>query len=125
MDALAVRPNLRLAYTALTALLVGAVVLETVKHGFHWQLPVFAMGSDLALLFGAGRGLERGQLHPRAVPLYNAVHRFWGPVALAIAAVAADLSVGWFIAAVAWAIHVALDRTVGYGLRTPDGFQRA
>jgi hypothetical protein len=53
------------------------------------------------------------------------VHRFWGPAALAIAAVALDLSVGWFIAAVAWAIHVALDRTVGYGLRTPDGFQRA
>jgi hypothetical protein len=125
MDALAVRPNLRLAYTALTALLVAAVVLETVKHGFHWQLPVFSAGPDIALLFGAGRGLERGRLHPRAVPLYNAVHRFWGPAALAIASVAAGLSVGWFIAAVAWSIHVALDRAVGYGLRAPDGFQRA
>jgi hypothetical protein len=125
MDALAIRPNLRLVYAALTALLVAAVVLETGKHGFHWQLPAFAAGPDIALLLGAGRRLERGRLHPRAVSLYNAVHRFWGPVALAIAAVALDLSVGWFIAAVAWAIHVALDRTVGYGLRTTDGFQRA
>jgi uncharacterized protein DUF4260 len=27
-------------------------------------------------------------------------------------------------AALAWAVHVSLDRAIGYGLRTPEGFQR-
>ena len=31
---------------------------------------------------------------------------------------------GYVIGALAWAFHVALDRTVGYGLRTSDGFRR-
>lgn len=84
----------------------------------------FGLGPDVALLFGAGRGLERGQLHPRAVPLYNALHRFWGPLALAVLAVAAGLPAAWLVGALAWAAHVAVDRAVGYGLRTRDGFQR-
>ena len=32
--------------------------------------------------------------------------------------------VAWLVGALAWALHVAIDRAVGYGLRTPDGFQR-
>jgi hypothetical protein len=79
---------------------------------------------DLALLLGAGRGLERGRLHPRAVPAYNLLHRLWGALALGVVAVAAGLSPVWVVGALAWALHVAVDRTVGYGLRTPDGFQR-
>jgi hypothetical protein len=57
------------------------------------------------------------------VPVYNAVHRFWGPVALGLAA-AFFLPAGFFVGALAWALHVSLDRALGYGLRTPDGFQR-
>jgi hypothetical protein len=82
------------------------------------------LAPDLALLFGAGSGLEKGQLHPRAVPLYNAVHRFWGPAALLVAAAAGVLGTGWLVAGIAWALHVALDRSLGYGLRTREGFQR-
>jgi Domain of unknown function (DUF4260) len=58
-----------------------------------------------------------GQLHPRAVPLYNALHRFPGPILLAFVP-------GFLLAAVAWGLHIAIDRTVGYGLRSRDGFQR-
>jgi hypothetical protein len=34
------------------------------------------------------------------------------------------LSVGFFIGALTWGFHIALDRAVGYGLRTSDGYQR-
>lgn len=50
-----------------------------------WQLWVFLVAPDLALLFGIGRGLRPGQFHPRAVSLYNALHSLAGP-ALLIAA---------------------------------------
>ena len=56
--------------------------------------------------------------------LYNIVHRFWGPIALATVAAVGLLSVGFFIGALTWAFHIALDRALGYGLRTRDGYQR-
>lgn len=115
----------RLGYGLLALALLGLIVLEYARHTVGWWPPVvFGAGPDLALLFGAGSGLARGQLHPRAVPLYNALHRFWGPLALGFVAVAAGLSAAWTVGALAWALHVAIDRAVGYGLRTPDGFQR-
>jgi F0F1-type ATP synthase membrane subunit c/vacuolar-type H+-ATPase subunit K len=58
-------------------------------------------------------GLARGQLHPRAVSLYNALHRFWGPLALAVAALAAGLPLGYVAGASAWGVHVAFDRAIG------------
>ena len=118
-------PTRRLAYATLAALLLAAIVLETVKHGTgYWQLAAFGLGPDVALCFGAGSGLVKGQLQPRAVGLYNLLHRFWGPVALLTLAGVGLLPLGFFIGALAWAFHIALDRAVGYGLRTRDGFQR-
>ena len=113
----------RIAYAALTALLIAALALEVAATDTSWWLVVvFLLGPDIALLLGIGSGLEKGQLHPRAVPLYNALHRYWGPAALALASIV--LPEGWLAAALAWALHVSVDRTVGYGLRTPEGFQR-
>jgi hypothetical protein len=34
------------------------------------------------------------------------------------------LDVVWFIGALAWATHIATDRALGFGPRTPTGFQR-
>jgi hypothetical protein len=76
------------------------------------------------LLLGVGAGLAPGQLHPRAVPAYNAVHRFWGPALLVGASALGVLGPGWLVGGLAWATHVALDRSVGYGQRTRAGFQR-
>jgi hypothetical protein len=59
------------------------------------------------------------------VPLYNLVHRYWGPLLLAAAASFDVVALGFFVGALAWAFHVSLDRSLGYGLRTRDGFQRA
>jgi hypothetical protein len=116
----------RLAYATLGAVLLVAIVLETARHGTgYWQLAVFGLGPDVALFLGAGSGLAKGQLHPRAVGLYNLLHRFWGPLVLAALASSGLIPFGYFIGALAWALHISLDRAVGYGLRTRDGFQRA
>ncbi len=115
----------RLAY-GLLALLLGAgiavAVLGGVAGGRHAL--AFALAPDLALLAGAARGLARGQLHPRAVPLYNALHRFAGPLLLGLAALL-GLGSPWLLGAFAWAAHIAADRALGFGARTRDGFQRA
>jgi hypothetical protein len=119
------RSRRRLGYAILAMALVSLIVLvysrETVGW---WPVVVFALAPDLPLFLGVGRGLERGRLHPRAVPLYNAVHRFWGPLVLAAFALVASLPAAWLVAALTWATHIAIDRAVGYGLRAPDGFQR-
>lgn len=124
---LPLRPLIRRGTFALAAvaLLVAAVAVAVHTGGGWWQLAVFAIAPDVALLAGAGPGLQRGQLHPRAVALYNALHRFVGPALLAAAALTGVLGTGFLVGALAWAFHVALDRAVGYGLRTPQGFQRA
>jgi hypothetical protein len=116
----------RLLYGALALLLAVAAVAAALAAGAGWwQLAAFGVGPDLALLLGAGGGLAKGQLHPRAVPVYNALHRFWGPMALVAVAALGLVPAGYLAGGLAWAFHVALDRTVGYGLRTRDGFQRA
>lgn len=113
----------RPACIALTALLLVAAVAVILEHGSGWWLLLaFGLGPDLALLLGAGAGLEKGQLHPRAVRLYNALHSYWCPGLLALACIA--LPAGAIVAPLAWAFHISLDRSVGYGMRTRDGFQR-
>jgi hypothetical protein len=105
----------------LAAGLAFATVLT--QHAGWWQLIVLAIAPDLALLYGAAPGLARGQLHPRAVPLYNAVHRLWAPAFL-VAVAFVLTSPGWLAGGLAWIAHIAFDRSLGFGLRTPEGFQR-
>src|ERR1700710_2786860 len=75
----------RAAYAALAAALLGAPLTPILRRGGTCQLVSFLAVPDLALLLGFGRGLEKGRLHPRAVPLYNAAHGLWGPALLAAA----------------------------------------
>jgi hypothetical protein len=118
------RPG-RLAYATLAAALLAiAVLLIVVWDAAWWQTVALTLAPDAAVLYGIAPGLARGQLHPRAVPLFNALHRFWGPLALAVAAISAGLPLGYVAGALAWAVHVAFDRAIGLRLRAPDGFQR-
>jgi hypothetical protein len=115
----------RLAYATLTTILLTAIVFEAVEHGTgYWQIAVFGLGPDIALFYSAGAKLAKGQLHPRAVRLYNALHRYWPALAVATLASFGLLPLGFFVGALAWAFHISLDRALGYGLRTRDGFQR-
>ncbi|MBJ7456804.1 MAG: DUF4260 family protein [Thermoleophilia bacterium] len=105
--------------------LLGAAISVVVATGASWWwVAGTAMAPDIALLAGVGRGLEPSRLHPRAVPLYNALHHPAGPMALAALAVA-SLGAGPGAAALAWGFHIAMDRAAGYGLRTRAGFQRS
>jgi hypothetical protein len=110
-------PIRRSAYAALAATLLTASIVLMADGAAVWQFFAFGAMPDLALFAGIGSGLAKGQLHPRAVPLYNALHRFLGPIVLAFVP-------GFQLGALAWALHIAIDRAVGYGLRTRDGHQR-
>ena len=100
-----------------------AIAVVVTQHASWWQLVVFAIAPDITLLFGSGRGLERGQLAPRAVPFYNAVHRFWAPAVLVVIALLVHAD-AWTAAGLAWCAHIGFDRSLGFGLRTREGFQR-
>jgi hypothetical protein len=89
-----------------------------------WQFWLFAIAPDLSFVFAGGAGLQKGQLHPRAVPIYNAAHSLIGPTLLA-ALVLLLLGPGpWLAAALAWAAHIGADRAIGFGPRAKSGFQR-
>jgi hypothetical protein len=114
----------RIAYAGLgvlvTFLAIGIVIEQ---HSSWWQLLVFAIAPDISLLLGMSPGVQRGQLHPRAVPFYNAVHRFWAPAVLTLITFVLH-EYGWTAGGLAWIAHIAFDRSLGFGLRTPEGFQR-
>ena len=105
---------------AATAIAIGVVATQ---HASWWQLVIFAMAPDLSFFAGIGGGLARGQLHPRAVPIYNAVHRYWAPAVLVVITLVLQ-SPAWLAAGLAWIAHISFDRSLGFGLRTREGFQR-
>jgi hypothetical protein len=113
----------RLAGLAAAVLVATLATLLIVTDGGGWYALTFALMPDLALLAGIAPNLAKGQLHPRAVPLYNALHHPAGPILFALASLA-GLGTPWLAAALAWGTHIAVDRAVGYGPRTREGFQR-
>lgn len=87
-----------------------------------WAL-TFRLLPDVAMLIGFSRELTaHGRLAPRTVPYYNAVHALPCPVLLLVIAIAfVPALLG---PALLWLSHVLIDRALGYGLRTADGWQR-
>jgi hypothetical protein len=121
----------QVGYAGLAVVLGGCLAAALLRHstgGGHAL--AFGLAPDLALVYGAAPGLAKGRLHPRAVPLYNALHAFTGRLLLAGAAVLGSvlgwpgLDLTWIIGALAWATHIAVDRAVGYGPRSSEGLQR-
>ena len=118
----------RLAYAVgAGALLVSAIAVFASVDARWWVFPLFAIGPDLAFFAGVGQKstLVHGQMPSRAVPFYNALHRVYGPIALGLLATIGLLPPALLVGALVWGVHIFLDRAIGYGLRTPDGFQRA
>ena len=121
----------RLTYAAL-GLAVGALaVVVVIRAGFGAALglAIFcAVAPDFTMLIGFRSSLARGQLSPKAVPFYNAVHRVWGPLALVVLYfllyVLGIHQLALLAGGLAWLTHVAVDRTFGFGLRDQAGFQR-
>lgn len=103
---------LRLEAVAIAAALIVAL------YGWQpniWLVVVVLIAPDLAMI-GYLSGPRLG------AQIYNAAHSVIGPALLAVAALyfASDLTL--HIAAL-WALHIAIDRALGYGLKFPDAFQ--
>lgn len=89
-------------------------------------LVVFALLPDVALL-GAFAGA--GKLKPERVAFYNLMHNAFVAVGVLVAGLAVFFLTGgmnggtWWIglAGLAWFVHIAADRALGFGLRAPDG----
>jgi hypothetical protein len=114
----------RIAYGALGLIAIAlAIAVIVSQHAGWWQFVVLAVAPDIALLYGTSGDMARGQLHPRAVPLYNAVHRLVVPAILIAVAILLQAN-GWLAGGLAWIAHIAIDRSLGFGLRTAQGFQR-
>ena len=110
----------------ITRLLLGTAGLAAFAGAaatIGWLAPAVWLTPDLSLLAGLSRDMPRdGRLAPRAVPFYNAAHSLPGPlVTIAAGAVAGPLVLGLGLT---WLSHVLIDRSLGYGLRTPEGYQR-
>lgn len=107
------------------ALIVATIWVARRDDANGWVALGFAIMPDLTFLAGIGQKVAKGQLPPRAVPFYNAAHSLIGPIALLIVALLLDWSPTWIGAALAWATHIMVDRAVGYGFRTPEGYRRS
>lgn len=107
----------RIEAVAVAALAV--VVTVAAGYAWWWLLALFLV-FDVSML---------GYLHgPRLGALcYNLAHSYALPALLGAAAVAAAAfgdPIDWLgVLAIAWVFHIAVDRTLGYGLKTTEGFE--
>jgi len=103
------------------AALALAVVMLFSMAGFQWWwLLVFFLAFDFSALGYLG-GPKLGALS------YNLVHNYAVPATLLVVYSAlwlASLELRWlaFLAG-CWAFHVAVDRALGYGLKSSTGFE--
>jgi hypothetical protein len=121
-----VRPLMATAGVLLTA----AMVFEMVRHADAtlWTGPLALIGPDLAFLAGIGQPAEQGRLPTRAVWVYNLLHRPWLPLIMLLV-VSVDgqsntQAAPYFVAGLAWLVHITLDRALGFDLRAEDGSVR-
>jgi hypothetical protein len=117
------------AHRAWLAVGVAAAMLAVIQVARHGPgaltvALVLAIAPDLTMIIGLSRRLAPGQLAPTAIPFYNTAHRLWGPLALLAAGGVWPGSAALVTGGLAWLAHVALDRGLGFGLRTREGFQR-
>ena len=110
-------PTQRIESAVVAALAV--VVTLSVGYAWWWLLALFLV-FDLSML---------GYLHgPRLGALcYNLAHSYALPALLGAVAVAAATfhhPIDWLgVVAIAWVFHIAVDRALGYGLKTTEGFE--
>ena len=85
-------------------------------------LLLFGILPHLAVLIGVGQPHERGQLAPRAVPLFNAMHHPAVPLALVGIAATGVIPPYWLVAGLTWLGHIVVDWALGDGFRSRDGY---
>lgn len=111
-------------WAAVALVAIPATYFLARERGYGWIAIFFAIMPDIGLLYGMSPSLARGQLHPRAVPLYNALHSVGGPLIAILAGLSGPSPEWLLVAGLAWLSHVAFDRAIGYGLRDKNGYVR-
>lgn len=96
------------AMAAISAVLYARMGISWWLFAALWLAPDLSM---LGYLTGACRGAR----------VYNAVHTYVTPAALALCALLFQAHVSLAIALI-WANHIGIDRLLGYGLKYGDGF---
>ena len=96
-------------------LALAAGVVFTLTGVSWWWMAVLILVPDVSML---------GYLaSPRLGALaYNAVHTTSGPLALGLVAHFVGSPSALAVAAI-WLVHIGADRALGYGLKSPSGFQ--
>lgn len=118
----------RLAWTLLAIALLIVAVFESIGHGWVTAgiITVFALLPDISLIRAFGG--QRGILRPERVAFYNWLHQAWIPALLFF--LGGSMAYLWemrevglplFWCGMGWLLHIALDRTFGFGMRAPDG----
>lgn len=99
---------------------LAVVAIVALYPAWWWMILAAFLLFDLSMV-GYLRSAKSG------AATYNAVHNYAAPAMVAIAAFVtqnwsptASMTLG--ILACAWAFHVGVDRALGYGLKTPEGF---
>jgi hypothetical protein len=103
---------LRLEHAAMA---LAALVAFQLSDGSWWLFAALILAPDLSMI----GYLVNPRVGARA---YNAVHGWFAPVALWLAALAAGSPLLTQLAIIL-AAHIAIDRTLGYGLKHESGFQ--
>jgi F420H(2)-dependent quinone reductase len=105
---------------------IGLALLASVQANAHGvglvPLLVFGIVPHLTVALGIGQPHARGQLAPRAVPIFNAMHHPALPLAVLGLAVANVLPPFWLVGALAWLGHIVVDWAKGDGLRDANGY---
>ena len=103
-------------------LILGASAALAITTDVSWWCVVLGItGPDLTFLVGVGdKPLAPGLMPRRAVPFYNAVHRYLAPLGSLAVAAAFDFA-ALAVISLAWLSHIVWDRGVGYTLRSSDG----
>ncbi|WBB56170.1 DUF4260 domain-containing protein [Verrucosispora sp. WMMD573] len=95
------------------------VVTIAVGYAWWWLLALFLI-FDMSMV-GYLRGPHVGAF------CYNLVHSYALPAllgAVAVALAAFREPIDWLgVLAIAWVFHIAVDRALGYGLKTTEGFE--
>jgi hypothetical protein len=97
------------------ALIILLLIVYAQLDASWWWLVALFLAPDLSIV-GYLSGPKVGAV------VYNVGHAYFTPAILA----GASFALGWqpiLVLAVIWAIHVAADRMLGFGLKLPTGFK--
>jgi hypothetical protein len=98
------------------AVLILSLELYHLTAASWWRFFVFLLVPDLSLLAYV--------VEPAfAARVYNIVHSYTLPIALAVVALAVNQS-HVLPYAIIWTAHIGMDRALGFGLKYPEAFGR-